>query len=1008
MNREFFNSQFDSTVESEGWRRILSGNTRACNYDEQFAVYVKATPVAEIFKNSAKRKCEKAAVSSKKDTPSKTVMEYLRGNGRSTSSFVSLEELTDTYSLNSYFLNDMKSVDFNFVIRAECCWVTNPSNIISYNFSFIYCGYAFSFIFLIFDDVIKALPLDVMLGRIFDFLDYKRTDRRKVTSYEYIPELDKKGKPVIRSCAKHSDALSKGRYVFINGKPTSNEFKAVGSEYKPSLVHKKYDFTGDKLNVTLLLYHGLQFFSSLNDSSYILNNLNIREHGKGLFSTKPIMFNAVSLVNKGWNYTYPVCLTIRDAVNHDCIGDATPSQFGECAKCRQTDFSDTELGKDFELRLDEYITSYPSMYLNYAAQRNTDVLMYMSVIWGFNRFIPFTLTSAACSLAKEQIAEHLGCVNDAEYLCRYSGTVHFKGNLLKTAREKFCRRSSNMPLNDDCDIIQRYSAKSYRGGYNGCMSVDCHNGINTYDLDISGAYPTSMALIPAIDWNDCIDFQFTRGQKLSLADFAVDGEITPFAPVFASVTYKFPDDCRYPCLPRNGEDDDEAPAYPLEEDRPVYCSGPELYLALKLGADITVSSGYKAKVLHDSDGNIIYPYRSIVTALVKARAEAEKAHGKKSFQAKLLKLVVNMLYGKTAQQVSQLYSSGSNDKGDESPITNPVSATMTTSFIRAVLFAAFHDIEEAGYEVYSATTDGLITNAPFDEFIGFDLFGLNAYLLESRKIITEQADPDTWSVKHEQDNLVNLTTRGNASLTAENKMLGIMGGVFAKNGVSTAYPDAPKECAQNREAFIKAVAGRKGKIPTEFLEYPTLKDIRNGGLYKRDRSFRCINMDYDMKRKPVRSSLRAEQITIDGETFEIAHIETEPYRDSEELKFYRSVKERMTCLRTVAEWEQFFDAVEMRANGRSRLPSTGIYDWSVLCACIIGYRAGLWDIPYLDTPGLTVAEKCAWINSFNGDGEHTYSKKHWDKASEKAVQAKCLPQAVVHPLLLKLQKANTR
>ena len=66
--------------------------------------------------------------------------------------------------------------------------------------------------------------------------------------------------------------------------------------------------------------------------------------------------------------------------------------------------------------------------------------------------------------------------------------------------------------------------------------------------------------------------------------------------------------------------------YPLEENNPVYCSGPELYVALKMGAEITIVSGVVANVLKDNIGKTVYPYRYIVSELVAARSEAANAH----------------------------------------------------------------------------------------------------------------------------------------------------------------------------------------------------------------------------------------------------------------------------------------------------------------------------------------------------------------------------------------------
>lgn len=1011
MNKSFFDTNFNSIVNKYGWRKIYAGCTKAYNYDDRCAMYVKAVPVAEVLKNSAKRSQKFPDISMENGLPPKPVMEYLRGEGVPLADLHSDEYLSKVYSNNSYFIKDMKSSDNSFVICADCCWVNNPSNVISYNFSFIYLGLLFSFIFFPLSDVIASLTLNTMLGRMLDYINSERYDRRSLTKYKYLNSLNKKGEPVVSVSDSLSDAERNAKYAFIDGKPTSLFLKDVDKKYKPLAVLKVVDTDEvSPLNITLLTYHGLQFLSSLkSDGSYdtdVLSSRNISEHGNGIFTIKPIRLSINSVTNSGWNYLYPINLTVRDAVNHDCIGDAVPSQLGESVRCNRADFSQTEYGKDFESSLDKYVASYPALYMNYSARRCSDVLMYMSVIWGFNKAIPITITSAACSVAKDKIAESLCCKTEADYLSKYAGAFHYKGKLQQTMKSKFNRYGCNMPLNDDCDNIQRYSAKSFRGGYNGCFSVDAHNGTTTFDLDISGAYPTSMALVPAIDWSDCISTQFPKGHKLCLDDFTVDNAITPFAPIFASITYSFPDGCAYPCLPRNNEDDDEAPAYPLREDKPVFCSGPELYLALKLGADITVSSGFKANILHDAEGDVVYPYRSMVTELVTARTEAEKKYGKKSIEAKLLKLVVNMLYGKSAQFVSKMYSSASKVDGGESDITNPASATLITSFVRAVLFAAFHDITDAGYKVYSATTDGLITDMPFDVFKKLNLFGLNRYLTESRKAITGEANPEIWSVKHEQDDLLNFTTRGNASFIAEDKMLGIKGGVFAKNGVSPAFTDAPKDCLQNRQAFIESAVSRTGRIDSKFLVYPSLKDIRNGGVYKRETQLRGISMDYDMKRKPVKDSLKAVFVTIGDKNYEVAHVETVPYADSEELKLYRSIRDTMKCLRTVAEWERFFEAVELKENGCTRLPKSSNYSWSILCNCIAGYKAGLWDIPYLNTPSLSVNEKCQWINSFNPSSEHTYGRKQWEKASEKAVQAKVLPEAAVKDMLQILQKAS--
>lgn len=73
----------------------------------------------------------------------------------------------------------------------------------------------------------------------------------------------------------------------------------------------------------------------------------------------------------------------------------------------------------------------------------------------------------------------------------------------------------------------------------------------------------------------------------------------------------------------------------------------------------------------------------------------------------------------------------------------------------------------------------MISDKPFDLFNSLDLLGLRDCLVESRSYITDEADPEKWSIKHEQDDLVNFATRGNASLIVGDNESGTLGGVIA-------------------------------------------------------------------------------------------------------------------------------------------------------------------------------------------------------------------------------------
>lgn len=340
----------------------------------------------------------------------------------------------------------------------------------------------------------------------------------------------------------------------------------------------------------------------------------------------------------------------------------------------------------------------------------------------------------------------------------------------------------------------------------------------------------------------------------------------------------------------------------------------------------------------------------------------------------------------------------------ESLITNNVSASLITSFTRSVLFASFCGIHESGYHVYSATTDGLITDMPFDEFNALPLFGLRECLTESRTLITDESNPKVWEVKHEQTDLLNITTRGNASLTVADPEHNVLGGVIARNGAGSENPDLPKESYENRKAYILSVASRTGKIAATYKQYTLLSEIQKTNCpYTESSHVKNLSMDFDMKRKPVKESLRAEYLEIDGESYEIAHIDTVPFKNNAEYLLYKAVADKQKCLRTVADWTRFFNDIECSASGAASGPREDEnYRWKCFKDCVAGHRAGIWNIHYLDTPGLTVAQKVEWLQSINDCPSHIFNRKTWDKLSEKSYIKKLLPYDILEETLARI------
>jgi hypothetical protein len=99
------------------------------------------------------------------------------------------------------------------------------------------------------------------------------------------------------------------------------------------------------------------------------------------------------------------------------------------------------------------------------------------------------------------------------------------------------------------------------------------------DLDIRSAYTTALAFIGVLDWHGarhCVDIEELAG---------IDEAMTA-----ALVQFRFPDGTVFPCLPVRASSG-RGLVYPLEGES--WCTGPEMVVAIGMGAEITVKDGYR-------------------------------------------------------------------------------------------------------------------------------------------------------------------------------------------------------------------------------------------------------------------------------------------------------------------------------------------------------------------------------------------------------------------------------
>lgn len=476
-------------------------------------------------------------------------------------------------------------------------------------------------------------------------------------------------------------------------------------------------------------------------------------------------------------------------------------------------------------------------FLDYSANDARIVVHYLGTVWGYNIVPPVTISSGGAKALKAGIFDYWlrsgfldsQVFDDAFVESGRMDNVIFRRMFqgLKTRKVELEADEDSLayyavrglePVDGDARVSHALWADSYAGGYNTCPSPGLHD-YPTYDWDLQSAYPTAMACIYDPDYTDggVIDKHIDK-RELTLDDFPL-GPVTPFV---GHVSWVFPGDVE-PCLPvRRGNsliyprtsygcgfDDGTGLSLRLDEDgldldgndlggrdltreqlddiaarvsggvggvfHGATCAAPEVWLALKLGAKVFCQTGVTLKLLtREVDGEVVRSrsLRPALRQMVVDRAAAKKSHGKKSLQELTLKVATNSCYGKLAQDVVD--QTGWNAYAEEmeniggSAVTSPYHASMVTSLVRAALHAVCNQTK-----ILSATTDGVITTD--DDLERYDLFGLADILRESRLALSD--DDSIWEVKHQQSDLVNLSTRANVSCEP--------GGVLAKGGVKT-------------------------------------------------------------------------------------------------------------------------------------------------------------------------------------------------------------------------------
>lgn len=586
-----------------------------------------------------------------------------------------------------------------------------------------------------------------------------------------------------------------------------------------------------------------------------------------------------------------VSLTVRDTMSLTPGGKARLQDVAELMGQSKGDLppgaiSHMDLVKEF--RREEF--------LEYAGKDATLVTDFAGSLFGRNRPIPATLSSAAAKAAEAvlgmPVIDFRGWVDPASAKEVNYAVTRGRDDVTGDRWTSVFAKGS---VNEIWPTGRRHVSDAliafrdaYHGGLNTCHSYGAVTGL-TFDHDIRNAYPTAMAALVDFDVDGEVRHETARPltRRLTLDDFPAG----PVTPMVAAAHFR---QLQHPVI---GLGYDGTIVYPMEytHGQTVWVAAPELFVAVAMGAEVWADTIITLPVLMTTDGQPSRSLRRVSEFFVAARKQAASAYGPKSLPALAAKEAGNSVYGRLAQGVSlnSQWNAWESEREVLPPsrITSPYHAAMTTSLVRALVAATTAEIVDAGGYVESITTDGFISAVDEQALNASVAGGIAAIMSEARvAAFDEQTGAPVWEAKGAQELLLNLCTRANVAPRHSVQLAGWaepLNGVLAA-GSYKSVEGHPSKSAGLRAEFLGRVLGASGAaagLPNRLKEPTPLANLTrttNREDFHMDGVEKVLPLRYDGKRRPLISTMEDVTVEIEGVEYELVYVRTAPWQTLEE------------------------------------------------------------------------------------------------------------------------------